>query len=275
MNRKRYWNLVVLSALLLAGQSCKKEPVAIPPSVSEFITSTPSTFFVGGTGNQVYKLPVGVSSMANVDRSINFTVTSPTGAAAGAQYSLGKSSLTIPAGKTTDTILVNGIYSGLTASKKDTLLFTLQAGGAIPPSTFANTFRLVMQRACTVSLPALAGIYDNAIDISANDPTNPYGPYSLQITSGTTSGTTGYILVDNFGDFGSQSLRIDLDWTSSDNYKTTINDQFFFTDPNVGGIRIRSAGSGTFSPCDRKFTTKYELYGATRSYGIYTTTIDP
>jgi hypothetical protein len=270
INIFRYTSFLAL--LAIGMQSCKKEPTAIPPSVSEFVGTSPGSFFVMSSGSQ-FKIPVGISAVSSMDRTINYTVTSPTGAASGVQYTIPKTSVTIPAGKAIDSITINGIFAGFPGSRRDTLVFTLASGGDVQPSSFANTYRVVMQKYCDVSLPAFAGTYTKSFDIEDADQSNVYGPYGVDITSGVVSGTTGYILVDNFGDYGTPSIRINLDWTSPGNFTTSVPDQFLYVDSRYGNARIRSAGTGTFSACDRTFTIKYEMYVSAGSFGKFTTTI--
>lgn len=261
-----------LAMLIIGMQSCKKEPTAIPPSVSEFIGTSPGSFFIMSSGSQ-FKIPVGITTVSSADRTINYTVTSPTGAASGVQYTLPKTSVTIPAGKAVDSITINGLFAGFPGTRKDTLVFTLSSGGEVQPSSFANTYRVVMQKYCDVSLPAFAGTYTKSFDIEDAAPAAPYGPYDVDITSGLVSGSTGYLLIDNFGAYGTPSIRVNLDWTSPGNFKTTVPDQFLYVDSRYGNARIRSAGTGSFSSCDRTLTVKYEMYVSAGSFGTFTTTI--
>lgn len=273
MKSNRYILLLALAGPLTLLQSCIKEPLAIPPSVSEFTANSPGTFFITNTANASFKVPVGITAVADVERTINYTVSSPTGAVAGKQYSIAKSSVTIPAGVVTDSIVVNGSFAEYSNSRIDTLVFTLTAGGSVQPSTFANTYKLVLQRYCAVSLPALAGTYRKSFDIDDSDPTAPYGPYDIDVTSGTTTGTKGYILLDNLWDVGSASIRVDLDWTDVNTFKTSIPDQFLYVDSRYGNARVRGVGTGTFSACDNKLTLRYQVYVSLGSFGTFTTTI--
>ena len=90
--------------------SCKKQETPIPPPVAKFSTTT-GNYFVVNSSSSSFKIPVSVTAATNVDRTINYTVTSPSGAAAGSQYVAPPGSIVIPAGKVIS--LFDGLYSAL------------------------------------------------------------------------------------------------------------------------------------------------------------------
>lgn len=243
-----------------------------PPAQAHFL-SPGGTYYVTNSTTSVFKIPVGTTTKSNTSRVISVSISSPTSAASGTQYTLASSTVTIPAGKVIDSLPVMGIFAGYAGTRIDTLVFKIGSGDGLDSSSYMNTYRLVLKKYCSVVLPDFAGVYNKAFDIDDSDPTNPTGPYEIDITSGTISGTTGYILMDNFWDVGSQAIRLNLDWTSADNFKTTIPDQFLFVDSRYGNARVRSAGNGTFSSCDKTFTVKYEVYVSAGSFGTFVTTI--
>jgi len=101
--------------------SCKKQETPIPPAVAKFSTTT-GNYFVVNSSSSSFKIPVSVTAATNVDRTINYTVTSPSGAAAGSQYVALPGSIVIPAGKVIDSIELKGLFSGYpTSTRKDTL----------------------------------------------------------------------------------------------------------------------------------------------------------
>ncbi|MEO6220481.1 MAG: hypothetical protein ABIO81_08640, partial [Ginsengibacter sp.] len=120
----------LLSSLLLMGFiSCKKDNTITTPVLAEFAASTNiGQYFIKDDPNSVFKIPVGITTVSNVARTITFDVSSPTGAVEGQQYTLGTTSVTIPAGTAVDSISLKGIYAGFPAGRIDTLIFTITGG---------------------------------------------------------------------------------------------------------------------------------------------------
>jgi len=104
-----YFILALFSISLVA---CKKENLSIdkdpliPREVARFVlprlTDSTKTFFIP-TNNGDYKIPVGFTTVSDVDRKISFSYTSAD-ATAGVQYQA-PSEITIPAGKALDFLL--------------------------------------------------------------------------------------------------------------------------------------------------------------------------
>lgn len=262
--------IYLLLVLAMGALSCEKEEVTIPPSLAHFTTASNTlSYFVRNDPNAVYKVPVGITTVSDKDRTINFSVTSPTGAASGKQYTIASNSIVIPAGKAVDSILVKGLFAGYPSGRKDTLVFEI-TGGDVTPADFGKTFNLVLQRYCDVNLSSLVGIYTQVMDLP------DYGPYTIEVLSATSTGpTSGYIMVDNLWDVGGPSpVRIDLDWSDPSNFTTSVvSGQFLYTDPDYGTARVRPVGLGTFSSCDNTFTFKYQVYVSAGSFSATTTTV--
>ena len=107
--RKYFLNFFtgVVGIALLFFASCKKNNVVLdqdvlPPAFAKFNTIQPTdtmaTYYIRST-NDVYKLPIGVTTVSDKDRTINFRYTST--AIAGTQYNA-PSSLIIRAGQALD-----------------------------------------------------------------------------------------------------------------------------------------------------------------------------
>ena len=119
---------LVLFTVLIAGfiAGCKKSDAVItPPQEAHFAFRTQATYQITGPAVS-YKLPVALTTVSNVDRTVKVSVTSPTGATLGTHYTLSKSDVVIPAGKSVDTIVVQGVFNQYQAGRKDTLVFTIQ-----------------------------------------------------------------------------------------------------------------------------------------------------
>src|SRR3954471_6313951 len=113
-----------LAALMIFTiTSCKKNNLVVdkdpisPPSFSEFAltgdaaTSKRVAYFVTDDPASEVKIPVGITTVANTARRIDFTYSSSTAAVAGTQYNA-PASIVIPAGEALDTLRIQGLFSG-------------------------------------------------------------------------------------------------------------------------------------------------------------------
>lgn len=253
--------LTISSSLLMT--SCKKQGITTPNQEKAGFAKSSDSYFITNSPNSVYKIPVGITAIPNADRKLTFTVSSPSGAASGQQYNLGSTTITIPAGKTVDSISVKGLFGGYASGRKDTLIFKL-TGGDVNAMSGSNQFTLYMQKYCPVDLTQFAGVY-NIQDYYAGAPDG--GPYTVTITPGTANGTTGYILISGIWGFDSPPVRVNLDWTNPANFTTSIPTAPWFVHPTYGQATIRPNGTGTFSSCDNKFTLSYETTVSAGSFG--------
>lgn len=233
--------------------SCKKsDPLTIPPELGTFTNQTSGTYFVTGPG-VTYEIPVGVTTVSDQDRTITFTVSSPTGATEGAFYTLPSKSVVIPKGQTTGTIVLSGEYSQYTAGRKDTLIFTLVTP-SVKPSDYNGTYTLLMRGPCfdgDVTLSDIGGDFTQTFENGS------YGPYTTSITgltlTGATTGTgTFNNLYDNFG-----PVTINFDWTDPTNTKVSIplqiTDKEYDTDQPFY-VRTKPTGSNKFSVCNQRLS---------------------
>jgi hypothetical protein len=294
--------LASLALVMMLLSSCKKNNVVVDqdplnvPTYAKFntrlLTDSSATYYIKST-NDPFKLPIGVSTVSNVDRTIHFSYTS-TSAVAGVQYNA-PSSITIPAGKTIDTLNFTGLFSGYPlSSRKDTVIITITDDGDIPGSHYItpkkDVYRLVLRKYCDVVLNDLLGDYANSTDQQGTG--TPTSAYTASIVSAVTTGpTTGTIVVYNFGDpmFGAPynpgdlaitpGITLYLDWTDPANFKVTLPPAgqaiaVGYYGPN-GLIKPPVSGGaiGTFSSCDQIFTVKYSFAIGSTSYGNFTTVL--
>jgi hypothetical protein len=245
---------------------------SVPPTQSHFANETGGSFYIQNVANPTFKIPIGITTPVANDTKITVSVASPTGAAAGVQYTLPTTSITIPAGKTLDSLAVQGIFAGFPGSRVDTLVFTI-SGGDVEAAAYNNTYKLVMQKYCPVTLSSFAGAWNNMND---NDGTPVYSATVAPVTAANqTSATTGYIMVSGlWGVTGSGPIRVDLDWTDPANFKTSIpTGQNLYVDPTYGQAKVRPVGTGTFSSCNGTLTLKYQVYVSLGSFTATTTTM--
>lgn len=273
LTMKVNWSIKLIAAVslmtaVMAG--CKKEDaVTIPPAIATFQGQTSGNFFVQDNPNSVFSIPIGVSTVSDKDRTINFTVSSPTGAQAGQQYNLSSTSVVIPAGKAVGTIDVKGLFAGFAGGRKDTLVFTLTSGD-VAAAEFNDTYKLVMQKYCDVDLSAFSGTYvaqDYDDQGAASGP-----PYEVEISPGSASGTAGAIAIAGLWGVP-DPVTVNLNWADPANFTTTIPDQDWFFYPYYQStVKIRGISTGNFSSCDDVVVIRYEAYiPGLGSFGVYST----
>ncbi|MEO6916213.1 MAG: hypothetical protein ABI151_11645 [Chitinophagaceae bacterium] len=284
MNIKFSAYIILFAGLAIGIQSCKKEPLVTAPPVSEFLSPATGSFFITSAVGSTFKIPVGVSSVSSVDRTITYTVKSPTGAASGSQYTLGKATVTIPAGKATDSIVVNGIFAGYAGSRVDTLIFTM-SGGDVQASTFANVYTLVLRKSCDVIGANIIGDYSNSTD-TYNGTASTMPNYKATISDfKAINSTSATVIIRNIGatsDNGwgpfdvsdgaiTPGITATLNYADPANLTVTIATQSYFDGgfPSITTI----TGTGKFSSCDNTFviscSVKYGGNGNTYKHVSY------
>ncbi len=205
--------LLAMSAfVLIIGTivaACKRTGITLPPSQAHFMDLNSAVYFITDT-IVTDTIPVGVTTVANKDRTVSFTVSSPSGALAGTQpadqYTLSSATVTIPAGQALGYIVVKGNFAFYKkdSTRKDTLVFAIVNGqsGGIVPADFNDSFTLVLRGHCLEGLdfdPAeFNGIYNNCIDSQGGSPTS--SSYQVQISSELSTGaTSARLVIQNFG----------------------------------------------------------------------------
>lgn len=243
-------------ALLVAASGCKKDDkVNTPPEQANFFNQAGGTYFVTGpTVN--YVIPVAVTTVSDHERTINITVSSPTGAKEGTQYTLSTKSIKLPAGKVIDSSLVlQGSFPAYeTDERRDTLIFTI-SGDGVPASTYNSTYTLLMRGPCQDSdvedLNIMSGDYTRTFEDGS------YGPYTSSISNvQTLTATTGTAKMTKLFESFS-GVTINFDWTDPDNVKVTIpyqqTDQVYAAGKPFM-VRTTPGTTSTFSVCTQTFT---------------------
>jgi len=113
---KKFRSLILLTAAVLFTAfliySCKKNETVTPnQEVSLFAQGGKTvSYLVPNDPAASFKIGLGITKPAPVDRHITFSVTSPTGAVEGTQYSISTKTVTIPAGKVVDSVTLKGLF---------------------------------------------------------------------------------------------------------------------------------------------------------------------
>lgn len=271
---KRYFKLGFIAAVILVGMSsCKKnnlvvdkDPVVTPPPFAEFLYSTfAKSYYLKAVGTTPFAIPVGMTSVGSVDRTIQFSYTSPTGAVMGTHFNA-PSSLILKAGMVLDSLKVTGIYAPYSMGRVDSVKVKITSGSV---GAFAgkDSVWLVMQRYCDVVLGDLSGDYLQTNEYNSAGAFQ-YGPYTTSLTNlvlvpGSTTKASGKIV--NLYDDGWNDINCEIDWTSASNFKVTIPLQA--TGKAYGGapatsVRTSATRASTFSSCDRSIVLNIDLVNA-------------
>lgn len=274
---KALFKTLAAGVLVLGLAACEKginDDIITPAAEVKFTTpvGTVGKYFITNSPSSAWKVPVGFTTVSDKDRTVTFTYTSSTGAAQGTHYSAPQS-ITIPAGKVVDTLVIKGLFATFTGVKHN-----LSVKVSSPDAATANadnTYTLEIQRTCPVNVTDLLGAYTKTYDYSNGSTTADWGPYATGITPTTPGvyGTKDTLRISNFWDYGNP-LDLEIDWTDGANLKTTVIDSYVFTHSTYGAIRAKSRGTGTFSSCDQTFTVNFSLYASAGTFSdTYTTTL--
>ncbi|MBC7650523.1 MAG: hypothetical protein H7101_02100 [Deinococcales bacterium] len=269
--------VTILGSIFIGCNKNNVYDTTIPASQASFANVYSGSYYVTNSTSSVYKIPVGITTISSVDRSVIVSASSSTGAAAGVQYTLPSTTVIIPAGKVLDSLSVKGIFAGFPGTRRDTLTIKI-TGGDVAISDYNSTFNLIMQKSCDVIAASLSGSYPKSTDFY-NGAASTKPNYSATISSWVaTSATSATILIQNLGatpDNGwgyvtanggfrasdpviTPGLTATLDWSNPANFTVKIPLQNYFND---GSGVSTITGTGTFSSCDNNFnivcTVKY------------------
>jgi hypothetical protein len=269
----KYVSKILAFSLLLGAllYGCKKvEDVAIPPVEAHFLFKSSDVFRVLQEG-QRYKLPIGITTTSTSARTIDISISSPSGATEGNQYKLIKGQAFIPAGGAVDSIIIEGNFSAYNAGRKDTLIISIVEKDNVKSIISNKTFRLLIAGPCfegNVDLNELLGAYTKTNELFG---TSAYGPYETRITGvKQLTATTGEITVENIYDLGWGPIKFILNWTNVNNRTVTLVKQdniapastVFGASQSQRNISVRAhptGGSGTFSYCNNTLVLKMQV----------------
>lgn len=268
---KKLFIYMLVASTIISLASCKKnnlvvDKTVIPPAFAKFMSTGPQRFDVTST-NTSLKIPIGVTNVGDVDRTVKVTTSSSSGAQVGVQFNT-SSTITIPAGKTIDSLPVSAIFSAYQTGRKDTIVFTI-VDDQIKASDYNNKYTLYMYGPCfegNVVLNSFIGSYPHT---NENFGGSPYGPYTTTVsTVHQTSATTGTVTITNIYDYGWNPITVNLDWTDPYNVTAIVPQQSGIGDAGTlsssyAGMDIsvrQSPGTtGTYSYCSLNFDLKMQV----------------
>lgn len=253
-----------LGVALFAGcDKTKPYKVTVPPAQVHFTGDKTQVYSVVVDPVPTYKVTVGTTDVADVDREVGFAVKLSSGAVSGTDFTISPTDkVVIPAGHTTADITVQAKFNSYTAGEKDTLTFFLKEP-SVKVAAFMDTVKLVLRGPCfdgdisaSTPISMMNGDYTNTMEPG-------YGPYTSSITglvhpaTGTTSTGTINNVFDSFG-----PLTINFDWTDPNNVKVNIPLQQTDLDYDAGQpflVRSSPGQVNKFSICNQTLTMTIDV----------------
>lgn len=256
MLKRIYPPITIILISIFAVIGCNKNKpyeTVVAPAQAHFVGSKTQVYEILTNPAPAYNVVVGTTDVSSSDRTITYNVSSPSGAVAGTQYTLGTTgTVTIPAGQATANIDVHGIYNAYTSGRKDTIVFSLKEP-SVKPAGFLDTVKLILRGPCfdgsvdQSSISQMSGNYTNTFENGS------YGPYTTTISTITlTSATTGTATVNNLYDYFGP-VTINFDWTDPNNTSVSIPLQItnqVYAPGQPFYVRTKPGASNKFSYCN-------------------------
>jgi hypothetical protein len=274
-NVLRYIMIITLLSGMIA---CKKNNVVvdngsilIPPEAVRFA-------IMPATSNNTYnfnilelpspgtsfKIPVGVTTLSATDRKVKFTYSSRT-AVQGVQYNA-PAELTIPAGKTLDTLSIQGLFAGYTTGRLDTLTIKItNADGYLNKNAYGDSVVLIMKRTCPLNLADITGTME-----VVSDGWGDYSPGDLVTLTQVDATTVSFMYpADN-----PQPILMKINPTT---YAVTVTKQVYGSGYGGGGwpysaISCQSVdgASSIVDPCEKTISVRLTHTVTQGSFGSFT-----
>ena len=216
-----------------------------------------------------YTGTIGVSRAVTTDTKIEFTVSSPTGAVEGVEYTIPEKFVIIPAGQVLDSFKIFGDYAALNGGTHQLIL---RFKPEVKSFVDADSCVINLMPSCDEANPLISilqGDYNNTNETLG---TSAYGPYTTSISSTSPAGpTSATIVVENIFDAGWGPITFTLDWTDPNNRTTTVIAQNAIPGSDAGSLNAAYAGlpvavrpyatsgPGTYSACAQELTLNMQL----------------
>ncbi|MGB3116545.1 MAG: hypothetical protein WBB11_09985 [Ferruginibacter sp.] len=250
--------------------SCKKEAyINTANQDAALFTKTSDNYFVENVTGDSYTGTIGVSRAVTTDTKIEFTVSSPTGAVEGVEYTIPEKFVIIPAGQVLDSFKIFCDYAALNGGTHQLFLrFKTEVKSFVD----ADSCVINLMPSCDEANPLISilqGDYNNTNETLG---TSAYGPYTTSISSTSPAGpTSATAVVENIFDSGWGPISFTLDWTDPNNRTTTVITQNAIPGSDAGSLNAAYAGlpvavrpyatsgPGTYSACAQELTLNMQL----------------
>lgn len=233
--------------MAFALDACKKNNgIVTAPQAALFTNaSVEGTYFIPNDPNTVYKIPVGLTAASGSDVTVDFTVTSPSGAVEGTQYTIAKKSVTIKAGSTIDSLPVKGLFSGYGSGRRDTLVIKITSTAGTPAVSGSNSFTLIMQQFCPLVMADFAGNFKVLVDEWQD-----YAPGTTIPVTVSGNKVLFYYNVDN--NANRKAIEVAIDPVT---FATSVAQQVYGSyGPDIFSAKSAASTLNVAVPCDKKFT---------------------
>ena len=268
----KFINRFFLAGLVvLTVASCKKnnlvvdqDPLAVPEAARFLIAPTASNNYYNynileiPAPGSVFNLPVGISTVSNVDRKVMFTITSRR-AVQGVQYTA-PTELTIKAGQTIDTLKIQGLFAGYPTGRLDTLKIKITSGsGFVNKNAYQDSVMLIMKKTCPVVVADFAGDFE-----VLDDEWQDY--FAGDIVPLTVSGDT---IMFKYLAGNAQPIKLLVNKT---NGVVTVAKQVYGNyGPDPFSVQSLAGSADNFvNPCDKIVSVRLTHTVAAGSYGSFT-----
>lgn len=238
----------ISAVLVLALNACKKNDgiVVAPQAVLFTNAATEGTYFIPDNPNSTFKIPVGLTAASDKDVTFNFAVSSPSGAVEGQQYTLASKSVTIPAGKTVDSIQLKGLFDGYAGGRRDTLIFTITSGAGTQAVSGSNKYTLILQQFCPLVMSDFEGDFKVLVDDWED-----YAPGTIVPLTVSDNKILFYYAVAN--NANRKPIEIIVD---PNTFKTSVLPQSYgsYGSATVYSAKSAESDENVVVPCDKKIT---------------------
>ena len=269
---KKFINRFFLVGLvLLTIASCKKnnlvidqDPLIVPEAARFLMVPTASNNYYNynileiPAPGSVFNLPVGITTVSNVDRKVMFAITSNR-AVQGVQYTA-PTELTIKAGKTIDTLKIQGLFAGYPTGRLDTLKIKITSGsGFVNKNAYQDSVMLIMKKTCPIVVADFAGDFE-----VLDDEWQDY--FAGDIVPLTVSGDT---IMFKYAAGNAQPIKLLVNKT---NGVVTVAKQVYGNyGPDAFSAQSLAGSADNFvNPCDKIVSVRLTHTVAAGSYGSFT-----
>ncbi|NII24018.1 hypothetical protein HB364_02925 [Pseudoflavitalea sp. X16] len=250
MKYKFFKSLLILglvSGMAYSLNGCKKnDGIVITNTAALFADAAEEgSYFIPDDPGTVFKIPVGITAAAGKDVTFQFTVTSPSGAVEGQQYTLASKSITIPAGKTVDSISLKGIFDAYDGGRKDTLIFKITSGG-VPVVSGSGEYTVILQQFCPLVMSEFAGDFKVLVDEWEDYPPGTTIPL-------TVSGNKVSFYYNVAPDANMKPIEIAIDPVT---FETSVAPQTYgdYGSATIYSVKSVASDDNVAVPCDKKIT---------------------
>jgi hypothetical protein len=259
MNTSNIFKLSLATlAFGLLFTSCKKEAyINTANQDAALFTKTSDNYFVENVTGDSYTGTIGVSRAVTTDTKIEFTVSSPTGAVEGVEYTIPEKFVIIPAGQVLDSFKIFGDYAALNGGTHQLIL---RFKPEVKSFVDADSCVINLMPSCDEANPLISilqGDYNNTNETLG---TSAYGPYTTSISSTSPAGpTSATAVVENIFDSGWGPISFTVIAQNAIPGSDAGSLNAAYAGLPVAVRPYATSGPGTYSACAQELTLNMQL----------------